>query len=160
MKKILGLFIFLIIGVIATACSNETIKTKDVEKFVKEYKSEQYNLKDPANLPTGIEIGDKVKQYLSIDAFDKLNANRVFQIAPDFVKKTNKTIELEDVILEKEKENEDGTIDYNYTLKLKVSDKQSSEVIEKKGQISVSNDDGLKITRNWEDNVKIENVAI
>jgi hypothetical protein len=76
------------------------------------------------------------------------------------VKKTNKTIELEDVIFEKEKENEEGTINYKYTLKLKVSDGQSSEVFEKKGQLSVSNDNGLKITRDWEQNTEIENVPI
>jgi hypothetical protein len=160
MKKALGLFLVLIIGVIASACSNETIKTENVEKFVKEYKAEQYNIKDAENLPSGIEIGDKVKKYLAKDAFDKLNANRIFQIAPDFVKKTNKTIELEDVILEKEKENEEGTINYNYTLKLKVLDGQSSEVFEKKGQLSISNDHGLKITRDWEQNTEIEDVPI
>lgn len=160
MRKTLGLFVVLIIGVMAAACSNETIKTDDVGKLVKEYKAGQYNIKDPDNLPTGIEIGNKVKKYLSKEAFDHLNANRVFQIAPDFVKKTNKTIELEDIILEKEKENEDGTIDYKYTLKLKVSDEQSNEVYEKKGQLSVSNNGHLKITRDWEDNLEIEHVLI
>jgi hypothetical protein len=160
MKKALVLFLVLIIGVIASACNNETIKTENVEKFVKEYKAEQYNIKDAKNLPSGIEIGDKVKKYLSKDAFDKLNANRIFQIAPDFVKKTNKNIELVDVILEKKKENEGGTINYQYTLKLKVSNGQSSEVFEKKGQLSISNDNGLKITRDWEQNTKIENVPI
>jgi uncharacterized protein YxeA len=39
MKKALGLFLVLIIGVIASACSNETIKTENVEKFVKEFQS-------------------------------------------------------------------------------------------------------------------------
>ena len=160
MKKTLGLFFILIIGVIATACSNETIKIEDAGKFVKEYKAEQYNINDLENLPSGIEIGDKVKKYLSTDAYDKLNANRVFQIAPDFVKKTNKTIELEDVILEKEKEYKNGTVDYKYTLKLKVSDEQSSEVFEKYGQLSISNDGNLIITRDREINVSIGDVPI
>ena len=84
MKKIINILLVLIIGVIATACSKETIKTEDVEKFVKEYKAEQYNIKDPTTPPTGIEIGNNVKKYLSEKAFDKLEANRTFQIAPDF----------------------------------------------------------------------------
>ncbi|WP_053365643.1 hypothetical protein [Bacillus sp. FJAT-27245] len=160
MKKILGIVFVFIIGVIAAACSNHTIKTEDVEKFVKEYKAEQYNLTDSTKPPSEIEIGNKVKKYLSKGAFDKLNANRVFQIAPNFVMSTNKTIELEDVILEKEEENDDGTIDYKYTLKLKISDEQSSKVIEKNGQLTVLKDGDIKITRDWENKVLIEGVPI
>ncbi|WP_316572052.1 hypothetical protein [Neobacillus sp. YIM B06451] len=160
MKKTLGLLFFLLIGVISAACSNETIKTEDVEKLVKEYKAEQYNFKDPNNIPSGIEIGDKVKKYLSKGTFEKLNANQVFQIAPEFVKITKKTIELEDVFLEKEKEMDDGSIDYKYTLKLKVSDEQSSEVIEKKGQLTVLNAGDLLITRDWENKVIVDGVPI
>jgi hypothetical protein len=160
LKKIPSFLLVLMIGSIAAACSNEMIKTEDVKKFVKEYKNEQYNIKDPTNPLTSIQIGTKVKRYLSKDVFDKLEANRILQIAPDFANKTNKSIELEDVILEKEEENKVGTIDYNYTLKLKISDEQSSETFEKKGQLTISNDGGLKITRDWEENVKIEDVSI
>jgi hypothetical protein len=156
LKKIHGFLFILIFGLIVTACSNETIKTEDVRNFVKEYKAEQYNIKDPVNPPTGIQIGAKVKKYLSKDVYDKLEANRILQIAPDFAKKTNNRIELVDVTLEKENENEDGIIDYKYTLKLKVSDEQSSEVFEKQGQLSVSTDGGLKITYDREDHVKIK----
>ncbi|WP_059173085.1 hypothetical protein [Bacillus sp. FJAT-27445] len=161
MKRILVLLFVLFVGVIAVACSKETINTEDVKGFLKEYKVEQYNIKDPNNIPSGVEIGDKVKKYLSENAFKVQTANRVYQIAPQFVEETNKTIELEDVILNKEKENEDGTVNYKYTLKLKVSDGKSSEVVEKNGQLTVSNDDGLKITRDWEDKtVFIDNVPI
>ena len=121
------MLIFILIG---SSCSHETIETEDVEKFLKEYKAEQYNLKYPNNLPSGVDIGNRVKKYLSKGALDKLNANQVFKIAPDFAERTNKTIELEDVILENEKENNDGSLNYKYTLKLKVSDEKSSEVFE------------------------------
>lgn len=128
---------------------------------MKEYKAEQFTIKDPNSLPTGIEIGNNIKKYLSEEAFNKLEANRIFQIVPDFVKATNKTIELEDVILKNEKEYDNGTVDYSYTLKLKIYDNPyTSEVFEKGGQLSVSNDGGLKITRDREDNVKIDEVAI
>ncbi|WP_066299192.1 hypothetical protein [Bacillus sp. FJAT-29937] len=164
MKKVFGFLFVLLIGVIAAACSNETVKNEDVEKLVKEYKTEQYHITDPANPPTGIEIGEKVKKYLSEDAFAKLNANRVFQLAPKFAKQTNKTIELEDIVLEKIKEHDDGRIDYKYTLKLKVSYEQpneSYEIFDKEGQLSVSNtNEGLKITRDWEQQTQIEDVPI
>jgi hypothetical protein len=49
---------------------------------------------------------------------------------------------------------------YELLIYIKVSDEQSSEIFEKKGQLSVSTDGGLKITRDWEDHVKIEDVSI
>ena len=74
---------------------------------------------------------------------------------------TNKRIELEDIIFEKEKEYDNGTVDYSYTLKLKIyDDPHTSEVFEKGGTLSVSNDGGLKIIRDREDNVTIDDVAI
>ncbi|KAB2338411.1 hypothetical protein F7731_02290 [Cytobacillus depressus] len=143
----LSLLFTMIIGLIACS-SKEVVKEEDVLNLVKDYKTEQYNIKDPSNSPTGVEIGEKVKKYFLEKEFEKQMANRVFQIAPDIAKKTNKSIELNDVILEKGKENEDGTIDYNYTLKLKFYDDHSNDVIEKKGQLTI---EGLKITRDWEE---------
>ena len=162
MKRILITLLVLLVGTVAIACNNETIKTEDVEKLVKEYKTEQYNIKEPTSPPTGIEIGNKVKKYLSKEAYEKLKANRTFQIAPDFAITTNKSIELEDVILKKEKEYDNGTEDYSYTLKLKIydDDPRLGEVFEKKGQFTISNDGGLKITRDREEIVKIGEVAI
>ncbi len=151
MKKILSILLLSSMLVSLIACSNEKIKDEDVESFVTEYKTIQYNIKDPTNSPSGIEIGEEVKKYLSEDVINKHNANRVFQIAPDIAKKTNKSIELEDVLLEKEKENADGTINYNFTLKLKLYDDSISETVEKNGELTISKEDGFIITRDWED---------
>lgn len=153
MKKILSAILLSLLLVSLIACSNEKIKDEDVKNFVTEYKAIQYSIKDPTNPPSGIEIGDKVKKYLSEDVFNKHTANRVFQIAPDIAKKTNKSIELEDLLLEKEKENADGTINYKYTLKLKFYDANTSETVEKNGQLTISNKDGLIISRDWEDKI-------
>jgi hypothetical protein len=49
---------------------------------------------------------------------------------------------------------------YELLIYIKISDEQSSEIFEKKGQLSVSTDGCLKITRDWEDHVKIEYVSI
>ena len=103
-----------------SACNHE-VKEDDVMSFVQDYKTEQYTIKDPKNAPTGIIIGQKVKKYLSEEAYEKLMANRSFELAPYVAKKLNKSIVLEDIHLEKVKE-EDETIDYNYTLKLKFDD--------------------------------------
>ncbi|MBS4192479.1 hypothetical protein KHA94_20190 [Bacillus sp. FJAT-49705] len=150
MKKTFGILVLFIMIISLIACSKETVKIKeeDVLNFVKDYKAEQYNIKDPSNPPSGIEIGEKVKGFFSDEEFEKQMANRVFQIAPDIAKKTNKSIELEDVKLEKEKENEDGTINYKYTLILKFYDDKASDVIEKKGELTI---EGLKIIRDWEE---------
>lgn len=160
MKKTLGLFFVLIIGIILSACSNETIEIVDAAKFVKEYKEKQYNI-NPSKPPIETEIGDRVKKYLAKDAFEELEVNGTLQIAPNFAKKTNSTINLDNLSIGEGNKNEDGTIDYQYTLMLRVSDEKSSEVFEKKGQLSISNDrDGLKITRDWEEDTKIEDVPI
>jgi len=151
MKKMLSLFFILLMLVSLFACSKEIVKDEDVKKFVTEYKNIQYTIKEPMNAPSGIEIGEQVKGYLSDDVFNKLNANRTFQIAPDIAKKINKSVGLDEILLEKERENDDGTIDYTYKLKLKFYDASTSETVEKKGQLTISNKDGFIITRDWED---------
>lgn len=88
--------------------------------------------------------------YLTKEALQKQKANQVFELASELAKKTNKKIEVYVISLENKKENEDGTIDYDYTLKLKLSDEESSEIIEVDGQLSIANDDGPVITRDWE----------
>lgn len=78
-------------------------------------------------------------------------ANRFYDTAPLIAQQTNKSIALSNFKLEKEKEKEDGMIDYNYTAKIQIYDNQSSKEIAIKGQLTIANDDGLKITRDWED---------
>ncbi len=65
--------------------------------------------------------------------------------------KCPKSIELEDILLEKEKENDNGTINYNFTLKLKFYDASISETVEKNGKLTISTEDGLILTRDWEE---------
>lgn len=157
MRKSLGFLFISAILLSVVACSNDEIKEEDVMSFVQEYKTEQYTIKDPTKAPTGIEIGQKVKKYLSEDVFEQQMANRNFELAPNVAKEQDKSIELQEVLLEKEKENDDGTIDYYYTLKLKFYDGQSSEIVIKKGELTISNEDGLKITRDWDRKIKIGN---
>ncbi|MBP2239955.1 hypothetical protein J2Z40_000508 [Cytobacillus eiseniae] len=149
MKKPFLLFILftLLLGLIGCS-SKESVSEDDILKLVKDYKTVQYNIKDPSNPPTEIEIGEKVKNYFSEKEFEKQMANRVFATGPLIAKKTNKSIELEDIVLEEEKKKEDGSIDYNYILKLKFYDENSSETIEKKGQLTIKE---LTITRDWEE---------
>ncbi|MFJ8260640.1 hypothetical protein ACIQ4I_01585 [Rummeliibacillus sp. NPDC094406] len=147
MKRTVGLLLLCIMALTLFACGQDQASEKDVLKLLKDYKTVQYNIKDPLNPPSGTEIGEKVKVYFSEDEFERQMANRVFQLAPEISKTSNKSIQLENVKLKKSKENKDGSIDYNYTMKLKFYDDESSEVIEKNGQLTV---DGLKITRDWE----------
>lgn len=152
MKKALGMLLsFLMIISVVAACSDSSgINEDEVLSLVKKYKTEQYTVKDPSNVPTPDEITEKVKGYLTKEALEKQQANRVFGLASDLAKKTNKKIEVEDIKLENKKEDEDGTVNYDYTLKLKLYDEESSEIIDVDGQLSISNDDGLVITRDWE----------
>lgn len=94
MKKIHSIFLVSIMLASLFACSNEKVKDKDVKNFVMEYKTIQYTIEDPINAPSGIEIGEKVKAYLSENVFNKHNANRIFQLAPDIAKKTGKSIDV------------------------------------------------------------------
>jgi len=135
------------------ACGKDQASDNDVLKLLEDYKTAQYNIKDPLNPPSGTEIGEKVKGYFTEEEYEKQMANRVFQIAPEIAKVSNRSIKLENVNLKKTKDNKDGTIDYDYTLKLKFYDDESSEVIEKKGQLTV---EGHKITRDWEDHTPIK----
>lgn len=148
MKRKLGVLLLLIMTLALVACGQEKASDTEVLKLLTDYKSVQYNIKDPSKPPSETEISEKVKGYFSKDAFEKQMTDRVFQIAPVIAKASNKSIQLENVQLMKSKENKDGTIDYTYKLKLKFYDNQTTEIIEKNGQLTV---DGLKITRDWEE---------
>lgn len=160
-KKFFALLSVFFIAVVLVGCGNErTIDEKAVLNLLKDYKTEQYTIQDPSNPPTEIEIADKVKGFLSEEVLKKQEANRVFSLAPNYAKKTNTKIELEDVTIEKDKENKDGTVDYNYTVTLKLNNGKTTEKIKKKGQLTISNDGNLKITRDWEEIVRIGNEGI
>ncbi len=93
------------------ACSKETITENDIVNFIKEYKTAQYTIQSPTNIPTTEEIEEKVKPFLTKKEFEKQMANRVFEIAPMIAEEMNKSIEISDVILEKDSENDNGSIE-------------------------------------------------
>lgn len=139
---------------------SRSFSEEEVYQFVTEYKTIQYTIEDPVHSPTGIEISERVKEFLSNDAYKKQMANRVFDLAPTIAMQSNKSIEVVEVNLQKEKEKDNGMIDYIYTTKIRIYDNQSSKEIEIKGQLTIYNGDGLKITRDWEDNKGIVNELI
>ncbi|GLY08906.1 hypothetical protein [Bacillus badius] len=153
MKKILGCLVVVCVLIGTAACGKNAVSEGEAARFVKEYKAEQYTVEDPANIPTGEEIGEKVKRYLSKEEFERQLANRTFSLTPDMAKKMNRSIKLQSVKLKKEAENEDGTVRYNYTMKLKIYDDETSDIVEKQGQLTLANEDGLKIMRDWEDQI-------
>ena len=72
-------------------------------------------------------------------------------------KELHKSIEVQDLVLEEQKKNEDGSIDYTYTLKIKFYDGKQSKVYEKEGELTIStSDDELKITRDFSRGTRID----
>ncbi|MDP9740665.1 UNVERIFIED_ORG: hypothetical protein QFZ59_002495 [Bacillus sp. B2I3] len=161
-KKILSLlFLFvLFIGVVACnkdVAKEDVAKEADIEKFVKDYSTERYNVKDPSNPPTSDEIANKVKEYLSKDEYDAQMDNRYYSIPSMVAKEVNKSIEVQNLNLEEQNKNDDSTIDYKYTIKFKLYDEKSSKVYDKEGELTISiKDNELKITRDWSRGVKID----
>ncbi|MGE7596384.1 hypothetical protein ACQKMY_25105 [Peribacillus frigoritolerans] len=161
-KKILSLlFLFvLFIGVVACnkdVAKEEVAKKADIEKFVKDYSTERYTVKDPSNPPSSDEIANKIKEYLSKDEYDAQIANRYYSIPSMVAKEVNKSIEVQNLNLEEQSENDDSTIDYKYTIKFKLYDEESSKVYDKEGELTISTKDNeLKITRDWSRGVKID----
>ncbi|TFB13777.1 hypothetical protein E3U55_15345 [Filobacillus milosensis] len=72
----------------------------------------------------------------------------------------DKKVKLKDVTLEKVEENEDGSIDYDYMLEINYYDEESEEIIEKAGELTITNDDGWQIIRDWEKITKFEKEAM
>jgi hypothetical protein len=139
------------------SCSNEEKAIQqEIKAFVKEYKSTLYNVDDPLNPPTLLEVSQNAKPYLTIGEFENLMANRIFELASNTAKTLNKQVKLEDVILEKVTFNDDGgTWECEIILKIRLSDQQSSEIIEKKGQLSIFRNN-FKVTRDWEERIKVD----
>lgn len=158
MKKWVGIILVLFIISLVGCSKTEEIKDEDVLSLLKEYKTEQYKIEDPKVTPTGDEIATRVKEYLTEDALEDQEANRTFQLAPDLAKNTNHSIELTNADVSKKKENDDGTVIYTYNLSLKLTDikNSSSENVEKKGEITVSNENELVITKDWQETSTFE----
>ncbi|WP_057914453.1 hypothetical protein [Peribacillus muralis] len=133
------------------------VNVEEAEKLFKDYSRELYTIKDPSNPPTFAEIAGNIKAYLTEEQFDAEIANRKFQLPEMVSKQLNKNIEVEDVKLEEQSKNDDGTIDYLYTTKFKVYDQNSSKIYEKEGEVTISTTNNeLKIDRDWSRGVKID----
>ncbi|MCK2020903.1 hypothetical protein [Peribacillus frigoritolerans] len=171
-KKILSLLFLFVLFISAVACNKDVIKENSEEKPLKEenvvkveeaeilfnnYSKELYTIKDPSNPPTFDEIAEKIKLYLTEEQYNAEIANRKFQIPELVSKQINKSIEVQDVKLEEQRKNGDGKIDYLYTTKFKVYDRNSSKIYEKEGELTISTTNNeLKIDRDWSRGVKID----
>jgi hypothetical protein len=134
-----------------SGCSNNAFDENEVKEFVMEYKTNQYTVEDASNPPTAVEIGEKVKPYLSEEEYENFFINRYFRFITVVAENTGYSSELQDVILEKTEENEDGSVDYDYTVSVKYYDDSFSELVETKGQMTIQYDgEDYKITRDWE----------
>ncbi|MBK5444987.1 hypothetical protein JFV29_08995 [Peribacillus sp. TH16] len=174
-KKIFSLFFLFVLFIGVVACNKDVVKENGVEKegkpvkeekvvniekaekLFKDYSTELYTIKDSSNPPTFDEIAEKIKVYLTEEQYNAEIANRKFQIPELVSKQINKSIEVQDVKLEEQSKNDDGTIDYLYTTKFKVYDENSSKIYEKVGELTISTTNNeLKIDRDWSRGVKID----
>ncbi|MFE4354540.1 hypothetical protein [Peribacillus butanolivorans] len=174
-KKIFSLLFLFILFIGVVACNKDVVKengeeqegkpikegkvvnVEDAEKFFKGYSTELYTIKDLSNPPTFDEIAENIKVYLTEEQYNAEIANRKFQIPELVSKQINKSIEVQDVKLEEQGKNNDGTIDYLYTMKFKVYDENSSKIYEKEGELTISTTNNeLKIDRDWSRGVKID----
>jgi hypothetical protein len=144
---LIGLLLFSLVG-----CGKEELTEEDVYDLAMDYKAEYYYVPDPANPPTGEQIAGNVKRFLSEDAYQSLISNHRFDLVPHIAQVTNKSINLEEIILEKKAENR-----FSYLLKLKFYDDTTLETIEKRGELTISNEGDLIITRDREEAVKMGN---
>ncbi|MCA1026036.1 hypothetical protein LCM23_08015 [Cytobacillus kochii] len=154
MKRIILFTVTFMCLFFISACSEDSNSSsnadeKEVKEFLSQYKSYQYTIENPKNPPTADEIGEKVKPFLSDEEYEKQFANRAFDIPAEVASKTNNSIALDDVTLEKV-ESEEESEKYKYTLHLIFSDNGSEESIDRKGEITVKTNNEMKITRDWE----------
>ncbi|MGE6377985.1 hypothetical protein [Peribacillus muralis] len=144
MKKLLGMLLLFGVFIGLGACNKDVaketeekpvkeetaIKVEDAEKLFKGYYTERYTIKDPSNPPTSDEIAANIKEYLSEKEYNAQISNNYYAMPSVVAKELNKSIEVQDVKLEEESKNDDGTVDYAYTTKFKVYDENSSKTYE------------------------------
>ncbi|MDQ0271379.1 hypothetical protein [Cytobacillus purgationiresistens] len=146
MKKWLAFMFISILFFGLAGCSNNEA---EIKAFVKEYKTKQYTVTDPAHPPDGREFTEEFKGYLSDELYEKMMINRFYDIIPKFSERTGFKIELKDVKLE-EVNTEDDLTSYKYTLELLFDNGEETETIERKGELTISTEDKFKLTRDWE----------
>ena len=168
-KKIFSLLFLFVLFNGVVACSKDAVKEgipinegekvslEDAEKLFKGYSTELYTIEDASDPPTFDEIAKNIKVFLTDEQYKAEIDNRKYQIPELVSKQLNKSIEVQDVTLEEQSKNDDGTIDYFYTTKFKVYDGNSAKVYEKEGELTISiTNKGLKIDREWSRGVKID----
>ena len=168
-KNILSLLFLFVLFNGVVACNKAVVKEdkpiaeekvvnlEDAEKLFEGYSTVLYTIKDVSNPPTSDEIAENIKVYLTDKQYKAEIDNRKYQIPELVSKQINKSIEVQDVKLEEQSKNDDGTIDYLYTTKFKIYDENSSKVYEKEGELTISiTNNELKIDREWSRGVKID----
>lgn len=157
MKRTFGLLLILLIGAVSlVGCSQDELKEEEVLKFVKEYKTIQYNVENPDDLTStneeALNTADKVKPYLSEEAHEDMLTNRIFAFPLEYAKKTSSSLKVENFHLDKQEVNEDGSVDYKYTYELIADNGDSKEIMNRNGELTITkSDDGdLILTRDWE----------
>ncbi|WP_010095120.1 hypothetical protein [Ornithinibacillus scapharcae] len=159
MKKLLQV-LFIVVFLFVAGCDAETSKENEVKEFVTEYKTKQHTIEDPSNMPTGLEIIERIKPYLSEEEYEKLLVNRGLDYIPKVATNISASVEVQDVELTKTEDNEDGTTDYDFVLELKFYNEDFSEVVTKEGQLTIQEENGYKVTRDWEKPTQFEQDAI
>jgi hypothetical protein len=149
-KAAMLMFIFSALFLVS-GCGEKGINEDDVKQFVMEYKTNQYTVEDASNPPTGIEIGEKVKPFLSEEEYNYFMRSSYFHLITVVAENTGYKSRLKDIILEKIEETDDGSINYKYTMKVEYYHDSFSELVETKGQLTIQYDgEQYQITRDWE----------
>ncbi|WP_010095632.1 hypothetical protein [Ornithinibacillus scapharcae] len=150
-KSIWNLLLIGMIIALSSCTDTDVYNDKDIKNFVKEYKTKQYAVENPSNPPTAVEIGERVKPFLTEEEYDYFYKRRYFHFINVVAKNTGYKSKVQDITLEKTEENEDGTVDYDYVLTVEYYHDNFSEAVETKGQLTIQyNGENYKITRDWE----------
>ncbi|WP_054751962.1 hypothetical protein [Piscibacillus salipiscarius] len=137
MKKVM---IILLLGsfiLTLAACDDTSDDEKELKEFVTDYKSKLYNIENPNLLnekhPTKVsqKFSRKIEPYETNEVLEDLTLNRQLIIIPQIAQALGKKVKLQDISLEKVKENEDGSINYDYTMKIKYYDDESENIVKK-----------------------------
>lgn len=78
MKKYTLFMLFIGMILVVSGCSDNVFNENDVKEFVMEYKTNQYTIEDASNPPSAVEIGEKVKPYLSEEEYEYFLVRRYF----------------------------------------------------------------------------------
>ncbi len=152
--------LFAVVLLFVAGCDAETSKEDEIKEFVMEYKTKMYTIEDPSNMPTGSELIERIKPYVSEKVHEKLLVNSGLNYIPRVATNISASIEVQDVELTKTEDNKDGTTDYDFVLELKFYNEDFSEVVTKAGQLTIQDENGYKVTRDWVEPTQFEQDAL